>query len=160
MAVSDNGWTTDELGFKWIRHFNRHTETCTVGAWRLLILDGHRSHATPAFDQFCTDNKIITLCMPAHTSHLLQPLDVGCFSPFKTLYGRAVAELARQSIYHVDKLDFLSIYKTIRGQALSGHNVQAGFQATGVIPFCLERVVSSLTVVRTPSPAQWSGMDS
>lgn len=154
IAVSDNGWTTDKLGLEWIHHFNRHTETCTVGAWRLLILDGHGSHATPEFDQFCTDNKIITLCMPAHTSHLLQPLDVGCFSPLKTLYGHEVAELARQSIYHVDKLDFMSIYKTIRGQALSPSNVQAGFQATGLLPYCPERVLPSLTVVRTPSPPQ------
>jgi hypothetical protein len=92
--------------------------------------------------------------MPPHTSHLLQPLDVGCFSPLKTLYGHEVAELARQSIYHVDKLDFLRIYKTVRGQALSASNVQAGFQATGLIPFSPERVLSSLTVVRTPSPPQ------
>jgi hypothetical protein len=154
IAVSDNGWTTDKLGLEWVKHFNRHTETCTIGAWRLLILDGHRSHATPDFDQFCTDNKIITLCMPAHTSHLLQPLDVSCFSPLKTLYGHEVAELARQSVYHVDKLDFLWIYKKIRGQALSDANARAGFQATGLIPFSPERVLSSLTVVRTPSPPQ------
>jgi hypothetical protein len=160
VAVSDNGWTTDELGLEWVKHFNRHTETCTVGAWRLLILDGHRSHATPDFDQFCTDNKIITLCMPAHTSHLLQPLDVGCFSPLKTLYGHEVAELARQSVYHVDKLDFLWIYKKIRPQALSEFNVKAGFQGSGLIPFSPERVLSSLTVVRTPSPPQTNAAES
>jgi len=33
-------------------------------------------------------------------------------------------------------------------------NIQAGFQATGLIPHCPERVLSSLTVVRTPSPPQ------
>ena len=92
--------------------------------------------------------------MPAHTSHLLQPLDVGCFSPLKALYGHEVAELARQSVYHVDKRDFLWIYKRIRGQALSSSNVKAGFQATGLIPLSPERVLSSLTVVRTPSPPQ------
>jgi hypothetical protein len=90
--------------------------------------------------------------MPAHTSHLLQPLNVGCFSPLKTLYGLEVAKLAWQSIYHIDKLDFLWIYKKIRTQALSGSNVKAGFQATRLIPFSLERVLSSLTVVRTLSP--------
>ena len=154
VAVSDNGWTTYELGLEWVKHFDRHTKTCTVGAWRLLILDGHDSHATPEFDQFCTDNKIITLCMPPHTSHLLQPLDVGCYSPLKTLYGHEVADLARQSVYHIDKLDFLWIYKKIRMQALSDSNVKAGFLATGLIPFSPERVLTSLTIVRTPSPPQ------
>jgi hypothetical protein len=152
IAVSNNGWTTNELGLQWVKHFDKHTKTCTIGAWRLLILDGHGSHATPEFDQFCTNNKIITLCMPSHTSHLLQPLDVGCFSPLKALYGHEVAELARQSVYHVDKLDFLWIYQKIRTQALSNSNIRAGFQATGLIPFSPERVLSSLTVIRTPSP--------
>jgi hypothetical protein len=83
IAVSSNGWTTDQLGLEWIKHFNTHTESRTKGSHRLLILDGHSSHATLEFDQYCMANNIITLCMPAHTSHLLQPLDVSCFSPLK-----------------------------------------------------------------------------
>ena len=152
VAVSDNGWTNDGLGLEWIKHFHRHTECRATGAYRLLILDGHSSHATPEFDKFCTENKIITLCMPPHTSHLLQPLDVGCFSPLKLGYGHQVAELARQGIFHVDKLDFLWIYQKIRLTALSKSNITAGFQATGLIPFSPERVLTGLTVVRTPSP--------
>ena len=31
IALSDNGWTTDELGFEWLKHFNKHTRTCTKG---------------------------------------------------------------------------------------------------------------------------------
>jgi hypothetical protein len=152
LAVSDNGWTTDELGVEWVKHFNRYTAPRTHGVYRLLILDGHSSHATPEFDQYCTENKIITLCMPAHTSHLLQPLDVGCFSPLKRAYGHEIQELARQGVYHIDKIDFLTAYTRIRPAVLTQQNIQAGFQATGLIPPCPERVLSSLTVVRTPSP--------
>jgi hypothetical protein len=152
VAVSDNGWTNDGLGYEWIQHFHRYTESRSSGVYRLLILDGHSSHATPEFDQFCTENKIITLCMPPHTSHLLQPLDVGCFSPLKAAYGHEVSELARQGVFHVDKLDFLWIYNKIRLTALSDQNIKAGFQATGLIPFNPERVLLNLTVVRTPSP--------
>ena len=54
LAVSDNGWTTDALGFEWIQHFNRCTESRTLGRWRLLILDGHSSHTIPEFDIYCT----------------------------------------------------------------------------------------------------------
>jgi hypothetical protein len=67
----------------------------TRGAYRLLILNGHNSYAALEFDQFCKDNKIITLCIPPHTSHLLQPLDVECYSPPKVVYRHEVAELAR-----------------------------------------------------------------
>lgn len=71
VGVSDNGWTDHSLGLRWIYYFNQHTEHRGSGAWRLLILDGYSSHSTPEFDQFCKENKIITLCMLAHTSHLL-----------------------------------------------------------------------------------------
>ncbi|EFQ94160.1 hypothetical protein PTT_08258 [Pyrenophora teres f. teres 0-1] len=152
VAVSDNGWTTDQLGVEWVKHFNRHTAPRTHGVYRLLILDGHSSHATPEFDQYCTENKIITLCMPAHTSHLLQPLDVSCFAPLKRAYGHEIQELARQGVYHVDKIDFLQVYTQIQPTVFTQQNIQAAFQATGLIPLCPDRVLSSLTVVRTPSP--------
>ena len=80
-----------------------------IGTHLLLILDAHGSHATPEFDAFCTENGIITLCMLPHTSHILQPLDVGCFGALKTAYGRLIADLARQCIFHVDKADFLTM---------------------------------------------------
>jgi hypothetical protein len=151
LAVSDNGWTTDSLGLAWLKHFDSCTRTRTKGTHRLLILDGHSSHATPEFDQYCTENQIITLCMPAHTSHLLQPLDVSCFSPLKRAYGQQIQQLARRRVFHIDKLDFLSIYRSIRATVYTQENIQAGFQATGLLPYYPERVLSSLTVTKTPS---------
>jgi hypothetical protein len=95
LAVSENGWITNELGLKWLEHFNRHTKERSVGGYRLLILDGHESHNSHKFQQYCKVAKIITLCMPPHSSHLLQPLDVGCFSPLKRAYGRQAKEMMR-----------------------------------------------------------------
>jgi hypothetical protein len=152
IAVSHNGWTNDELGFQWLKHFNTHTESRTKGTYRLLIIDGHSSRTTPEFDQYCTANKIITLCMPAHTSHLLQPLDVSCYSPLKRLYGQEIQGLVRQGIHHIDKDDFLMIYPTVRQQVFTEQNIKSGFRATGLIPYNPERVLSSLTVTKTPSP--------
>jgi hypothetical protein len=63
-----------------------------------------------------------------------------------------VSELARQGVFHIDKQDFLQIYPSIRETVFSERNIQAGFRATGLVPACPERVLSSLTVVRTPSP--------
>jgi len=45
--------------------------------------NSHRSHITPEFDRFYSEILIIILYMPPHTSHLLQSLEVGCFSPLK-----------------------------------------------------------------------------
>jgi hypothetical protein len=151
IAVSDNGWTNDQLGLEWIKHFDTHTKSYVTGTHRLLILDGHGSHATPEFDQYCADNCIITLCMPSHTSHLLQPLDVGCFGPLKIAYSQLIQNLARQGIFHVDKSDFLTMYKKARTTVFSEQNIKSSFRATGLIPYNPERVLSSLTITKTPS---------
>jgi hypothetical protein len=50
IALSDNGWTTNELGVYWIKYFNTYTEHRTKGAYP-LILDGHRSYISTEFDQ-------------------------------------------------------------------------------------------------------------
>jgi hypothetical protein len=48
-AISDNGWTTNDLGVAWLKHFVMHTKNRRVGAWQLLILDGHESHNSLEF---------------------------------------------------------------------------------------------------------------
>jgi len=73
IATTDNGWTTNEIGLEWIKHFNRHTSPRTKGVYRMIILDGHESHHSTDFELFCQEKKIITVCMPAHSSHILPP---------------------------------------------------------------------------------------
>ena len=111
VTISENGWTTNKLGVQWLKHFDAHTKGRTAGEYRLLIIDGHESHDSIEFQQYCKDNKIITLCMPPHSSHLLQPLDLGCFSPLKKAYGRQAEDLMRNHIHHITKLEFLPCFK-------------------------------------------------
>lgn len=154
IAVSENGWTTDKIGLIWLQNvFNEYTKVRTVRQYRLLILDGHGSHATPEFDRFCLDNAIITLCMPPYSSHLLQPLDIGCFSPLKRAYGHQVESCMRLGRNHIDKLDFLEAFKPARAAALSSLNIRSGFTAAGLVPHNPERVLSRLQFkLRTPTP--------
>jgi len=52
--------------------------------------------------------------MPPHSSHLLQPLDIGCFALLKRVYGRLVENQMQLGINHIDKLDFLAAYPHAR----------------------------------------------
>ena len=147
IALSDNGWTSNELGLKWLTEiFEPNTASKSIGKYRLLILDGHGSHATPEFDQYCSDRSIITLCMPPHSSHLLQPLDVGCFSPLKRAYGTQISEFIRLGIHHVDKAEFLLAFMQARIEALSIRNIQSGFAAAGLVPPDPDQVLSKLQI--------------
>jgi hypothetical protein len=152
IARSKKGWTCDELGLRWIRHFNDHSENTTIGAYRLLVLDGHSSHLTPEFEEYCSSHNIITVCMPAHASHHLQPLDVACFSSLKHAYGTQISTWCRYGIDHIDKLDFLDAYKIINPLVFTETNIMSGFRASGIHPANPDRVLSSLTITKTPSP--------
>ncbi|KAF2187545.1 DDE-domain-containing protein [Zopfia rhizophila CBS 207.26] len=80
--------------------------------------------------------------MPSHASHLLQPLDVGCFSPLKDAYGRQVEDLIRNHIYHVTKLEFLPAFKAAYQNSITESNIRAGFQGAGLVPFDPDAVLS------------------
>jgi hypothetical protein len=153
IAVSENGWTTNERGMDWIRHFDQHTRSRTVGVYRLLILDGHESHHSDEFEEYCKEQNIITLCMPAHSSHILQPLDVGCFSPLKKAYGRKIEDMMRSHIIHITKDDFFPAFREAHFTAMTESNIQGGFRGAGLLPFDPERVISMLDLkLHTPSP--------
>ncbi|KAF2741605.1 DDE-domain-containing protein [Sporormia fimetaria CBS 119925] len=64
--------------------------------------------------------------MPSHSSHLLRPLDVGCFSPLKKAYGRQVEGLRRNHINHITKLEFLPCFKAAFFASLTKSNIQGG----------------------------------
>jgi hypothetical protein len=157
IALSHNGWTNNALGLAWIKHFDAHTRSRVVGVYRLLILDGHDSHTTPEFDDFCIRHKIITLCMPAHASHILQPLDVGCFGPLKTAFGTLISDLARRRIFHVDKTDFLAMYVQAHAKIFTESTIKNAFKATGIHPFNPEYVLDDL--MSTPSPPTTTNRD-
>ena len=53
----------------------------------MLICDGHDSHITGDFIEFCMDNNILLMILPPHSSHLTQPLDVGVFGALKKHHG-------------------------------------------------------------------------
>lgn len=124
-----------------------------TGAKRLLILNGHSSHLTAEFDDFCKQNAIICLCMPAHASQLLQPLDVGVFGPLKSAYGKLLEQRMVAGNNHIDKEDFLSLYPDARAEAFTSAKICSGFAGAGLKPLDQERVLSKLTFQpRTPTP--------
>ena len=150
---TSNGWTTNETGLDWLKHFDKHTASRARGPYRMLVLDGHESHESAEFQEYCKAHNIITLCLPPHSSHLTQPLDVGCFSPLKKAYGRQIETFIKAHINHITKVEFFLAFKRAYLQAVSVQNAQAGFRGAGLVPFNPEAVLSKLDVrLQTPTP--------
>ncbi|KAI8416172.1 hypothetical protein FOFC_02490 [Fusarium oxysporum] len=155
IATSPNGWTDNEIGLEWLKHFDRCTTKQSKNRYRLLILDGHESHHSVDVERYCKANKIITLCMPPHSSHLLQPLDVGCFGLLKKAYGREIEHLIRCSVTHISKTEFFPAFYTAYQATMTEKNIKAAFRGAGLAPLDPESVISKLDVqLRTPTPAK------
>jgi hypothetical protein len=117
----------------------------------MLVLDGHESHISADFQQYCRDNNIITISLPPHSSHLTQPLDVGIFSPLKRAYGAKINTLIQASITHISKVEFLSAYHAAYNKVMSKENIAGAFRGAGLIPYEPEVVISKVDVrIRTP----------
>jgi hypothetical protein len=117
-----------------------------LGTYSMLILDGHRSYLTPEFNCTCTENKIIPVCMPPYSSHLLQPLDVGCFAVLKRYYGQLVEQRMRLGFNYIDKFDFLTAFPRARTILYKAQTVWNSFMTTGLVPFNPDQVIQQLTI--------------
>jgi DDE superfamily endonuclease/helix-turn-helix, Psq domain len=111
IATSSKGWTDNHLGLLWLKeHFDTETAKRQLGEYRLLILDGHESHCTLEFIEYCSEKKIILLILPPHTTHMLQPLDVAIFQPLAKYYSVEVETHSREKHYWLEKEDFIQYY--------------------------------------------------
>jgi hypothetical protein len=91
--------------------------------------------------------------MPSHSSHLLQPLNVGYFSPLKRAYGDEIMALARVLTTKIDKPAFIKAYRTAYYKTFTESNICSSFRGAGLVPFNPEVVLSKLDIkLRTPTP--------
>ena len=80
IAVSESGYTNDVLSFEQLKHFDTQTRPLN-NEQRMLIMDGYGSHLTIEFVDYYyePDIRISVFLLPAHSTHLLQPLDIRVF---------------------------------------------------------------------------------
>ena len=79
ILLSDSGFTTDQLTFRFLQHFIEHTKAGPHELPKLLLMDNHGSHITPEFILLANRNNVIPFSFPAHLTHCMQPCDVGIF---------------------------------------------------------------------------------
>ena len=85
-TMSDSGWSNSKTFQTYLtEHFLKYVPTHKDDPL-LLLYDGHRSHVNVPLIEWAEIHNVILFLLPAHTSHLTQPLDVGVFGPFKMNY--------------------------------------------------------------------------
>ncbi|KAH3708958.1 hypothetical protein DPMN_068417 [Dreissena polymorpha] len=135
-AMSDSGWSTttvfqDYLKIHFLKHVKRDHENQPV----LLILDGHTTHTSSELIQWALTNNIHIFVLPAHTSHVLQPLDVAVFGPFKRFYYSECSAYMKTNMGKiVTKYDIAAIACQAYLKAMSPWNIVSAFKKTGIYP--------------------------
>lgn len=145
-CVSERGWTSNDIALEWLDHFHGCTRDRADGGFRLLILDGHGSHRSDAFLEKCDNYKIAVACLPPHSSHLTQPLDVSCFKPLKAAYHSQLESGSSGGIVNVDRSIFLSAFEQAFEVAMRPDNAISAFRGAGLIPTDLGAVTKRINI--------------
>ncbi|KAF7564356.1 HTH-Tnp-Tc5 multi-domain protein [Pyrenophora tritici-repentis] len=146
-TASENGWTSNAIGVEWLERVFLPETALLEDRWRMLILDGHGSHISLDFLWTCKKNKVYLLFLPAHASHILQPLDLSVFSVVKRFYRQQIQALSYlDDAAPVKKERFITAYYHARERAITKRVIREGWATAGICPFNIDRVVNSSQV--------------
>src|SRR4051794_13122924 len=119
----------------------------------MLILNGHKSYRSAKFNRACIKKNIVPIYLLLHASHLLQPLNVGCFRPLKNAYRREIAGLAKLYIYYITKETFIQAFKVAYNKLIIKKNILASFKSASIILLNLDVVLLRINIKqKTPLP--------
>ena len=86
-GMSEQGWTDQEFLFYWMTELFLEyiPPACPV----MLLLDGHSSHYEPDTTKAAAEHGVMIFCLPPHSTHVAQPLDVSFFCLLKAYWYEA-----------------------------------------------------------------------
>ncbi|GFO19616.1 LOW QUALITY PROTEIN: tigger transposable element-derived protein 6-like protein [Plakobranchus ocellatus] len=153
---SENGWINQNLFFEWLK-LVFVPQTTHIKKPLLLLVDGHVSHQSLQTSSLCDENQIILYCLPPHSSHILQPLDVGVFKTMKAEWKLAVKRQNETEI--VTKRTFAKTFKDAYERTVARPLCEKAFKSCGIYPFdpnSIEwsKVLPSNDEYSAPPPAQ------
>ena len=134
IAVSQTGYTNENIALAWLDHFIKHVDAGPDKHWRMLLLDGHITHHKDDFVLKCHENHIIPYGFPSHLTHVLQPLDVGVFRPWKHYHNKAIHNALHSLDMEYTISSFFRDLSSIREQTFQVHTIKNAFKDSGMFP--------------------------
>ncbi|XP_052279003.1 uncharacterized protein LOC127877322 [Dreissena polymorpha] len=135
-AMSDSGCVNAEILKEYLQnHFLKYVGSMNTNKNQhvLLIYDGHLSIDTI---EWAKKQNIVLFILPAHTSHLLQPLDVGVLGPFQTYFKTECASfLTLHMCQQITRYDLCKLASSAYLKAMTPIDIQSAFRKTGIFPY-------------------------
>lgn len=117
---------------------NLRTEETPV----VLILDGFRAHEYLPTLKRAEANHVIIVRLPAHSTHLTQPLDLAVMGPMHTYLNAALLRWVKLKLGPVTPAVIIRCLAESIGkqpaawdEALKPDNIRSGFRKPGIFPF-------------------------
>ena len=137
VRCSDNGWINADLfleyALRWLRWMRTNQ---LLDRPHILLLDSHRAHVyNIRFIRIMQRFKIHVLALPAHTSHLTQPLDGAPYARLKTTWTEELTDFLFMSAgSRLPKSQFFDVFWPAWKRAMTASTIIAGFRKTGIYP--------------------------
>ncbi|THG93507.1 hypothetical protein EW026_g7744 [Hermanssonia centrifuga] len=138
VGKTENGWTDDFQCLKWFTESFIPQARARAGDDNepiLLVVDGHGSHVTKEMAKAGLAHNVHIFCLPPHTTHRLQPLDVGCFGLLSRKWLERCEEVIEATRENIAKGDFVREYMSVRAETMTKKVIVAAWQKTGLSPF-------------------------
>ena len=71
LCVTTSGYTSNEVALQYLDHCIEYSGAGPEKHWRILLLDGHESHQSNAFQKKAQENNILPYYFPSHLTHCL-----------------------------------------------------------------------------------------
>jgi DDE superfamily endonuclease len=116
-----------------------------------------------SFINWCDQHKILVALYPPHSTHRLQPLDVGLFRPLANFYSQELNNWIHktQGLCRISKREFFSIFWPAFQRAFTLKNINSSWEKTGLHPFnpkkVLDQITTSRSDIRPPSSSHSTG---
>jgi hypothetical protein len=134
ILTSSTGYTNEEIALEWLAHFIKYTDSGPDKPWKILLLDSHSTHEAPYFVLNALYNHIELIEFPSHMTHVLQPLDVGLFRPWKHWHNQAVINAIRSFDLEYSIYSFFCDLKEIREKTFKHDTIIHAFRDSGMWP--------------------------
>ena len=142
--MTQSGWSNSEVFLCYMKtHFLKYAMGRNQEDTTLVLYDGHKSHISIELIEWAKANSIVLFVLPPHCSHILQPMDVGCFGPFQKKYSQECLTHSRLHHQCVTRYDVCKLACRAYTVALSPVNLQASFRKTGIYP--LQNAIDAVT---------------
>jgi hypothetical protein len=147
-----SGFTSEEIALEFLKHYIQNSNAGPDADWKLMLMNNHETHLTSEFIALANDNHIRPYLLISHLTHIMQPLDVGIFGPYKHWHDKAIQEAIAVSFIEYSVNQFLRDLNKIRQNACKASNVLHAFKKFGMWSINVERCIELFKKFNSDSP--------